>query len=619
MFWRILTHNPEQAGRLAEEFKLPPLVTRILAARGCTVENTTDMLFPTELHNPLSLKNMDAAVARILAARDKKETVLVVGDYDVDGVSGTVLLTKFFREIGIKPVPFIPTRAEGYGFKPGHADAAERAGASLIVTVDCGVSSRSAVERARSKNIDVIITDHHEPPCNLPRAPIINPKLGGYPFRDLSGTGVAHKVYQAVAKEAGLDPLSYIDLVTLATIADVMPLLGENRAVVTNGLYRLNENPSAGLSALCEAAGVNEVTAEAVAYYLSPRLNAAGRMGDPMLAFDLLFAKEPDKARSLAEKLNRLNYERQEMVNKCLEEATLQVNSQTEALDEIPDFITVVGNWEHGVIGLLASKLAEVYRRPALALSLDGDMARGSARSIPGFDLLSALRLNESILDKLGGHRMAAGLSVKRENIPGLAERLIKHARENITPEMTTRSVEIDATADVNELTVENIKLLNEIMEPCGQGFPAPIVAVEGLCTEAALIGDGKHLRLKVGGLTCIRFNCSEEPGKYLNKKLALAGRPAVNRWNGADYPQMLVQSVRPAGYVSRDTVSKAYSMLKEGKTEKLPELGLKVLEEIGLKEKDRAKLLPAEGRKSLFISPTYQMLGVEKVERRAG
>ena len=507
---------PEAAARLERELAIPALVARLLASRGfAEPEAAQRFLEPRldHLHDPFLMAGMKEAVARVRQAVDGRAKILIYGDYDVDGTMAAVVLLTALRTLGAQVETHIPHRlADGYGMRAAVLERAAREGVKLVVSVDTGVREHEALGRARELGLDCIVTDHHlAGDCLPPACAILNPNRGDcpYPDKNLSGVGVAFKLAQALL---GLHPAgapkngsarlveSYLKVVALGTIADVVPLLGENRVIARFGLAGLRQPSGAGLRALIAVSGLaegQEVTAGHVGFRLAPRLNAAGRMESARDVIELFTAAEAGRAREIAERLDRLNQERQQVEELILGEITAGI----EAKPELRQGFTLVfagEGWHRGVIGIVAQRLAERYYRPALVIGVEGNEGVGSGRSIPGFHLLRALQAAAGVFDRFGGHAQAAGFTLAGKNIPELQRRFESYARAMLMPydlEPGLRGVAEVELAGLDTALCEHLKRL----EPHGVGNPAPVLAARSLriCAPPRLLKE-RHLKFRV-------------------------------------------------------------------------------------------------------------------------
>lgn len=502
--WEHVTCDAACAAGLASDLGVHPVVARLLCQRGLAEPAAAArFLRPSlnHLHDPFGLPGMAEAVDRLTRAVARRERIAIHGDYDVDGITATVILERTLDLLGADVVHFIPDRVrDGYGLRPEAVERLHAGGAGVIVTVDCGIRGLDAARRARDLGVDLIITDHHEPDPTLPPAlAVINPKRadGSYPDRDLSGAGVALKLVQALCQRTGHEAWlpGFIKMAAIGTLADVVPLVGENRVIARLGLETLSRGPhKVGLRALLDASGLSGRTigSEHVAYMLAPRVNAAGRMSTADVALRLLlFADEAmaGEARELAAQLNRDNLRRQKEEEAILVEAHRMIESDPE-IGGRPVLVLAGDRWHRGVIGIVASKLVDTYYRPAIVLSLADGAAHGSCRSIPPFDMLAALDRCSSHLTTFGGHRQAAGLSLDAGGIHAFREAIVRHAEAVLGPDDLRPRLAIDSPLTFGEVTGDMLEQLGSL-EPYGAGNPRPVFVATGV-----QIVDGPH-RLK--------------------------------------------------------------------------------------------------------------------------
>jgi single-stranded-DNA-specific exonuclease len=494
LLWHHLPCNDEQAAALAAALGVHPMVARLLCLRGLAdAEEAQRFLHPAieHLHDPFKLADMDRAVDRLERAIARRERIAIHGDYDVDGITSTVILRRALELLGADVVHFIPERLrDGYGLQPAAIERLHEEGVSLVVSVDCGIRSSEAAARARELGLDLIVTDHHEPEGTLPAAlAVINPKRRDctYPDKHLAGVGVALKVVQALCTRAGKDRWlpSFVKIAAIGTLADVVPLVGENRVIARLGLASLSTGPhTIGLRSLLDASGLSGKTIDSyqVAFILAPRVNAAGRMSTPDIATRLLLATGEAmgvEARALAQQLNEENLRRQ------AEEAELVAEART-AIETDPAVgahnVLVVGGdgWHRGVIGIVASKLVDAYHKPAIVLSVDGDVAHGSCRSIPDFDMLAALEQCADVFLKFGGHRQAAGLTMEAARVPEFRARINAYADEVLEPDQLRPRLRIDGALTLRSITHDLVRDL-DAMGPFGMANPRPVFHASGV------------------------------------------------------------------------------------------------------------------------------------------
>ncbi len=530
---------------LARELGVQAPLAMLLAQRGLdTPEIARGFLRPglAQLADPMMLAGMADAVDTITRAVRAGRGILVHGDYDVDGQCGTALLTRALTAAGARVVPFVPHRLrDGYDLGPAGVTAAREAGAGLIVTCDCGITALDAVAAARAQGIEVVITDHHLPGATLPAAnAIVDPQRNDDTsgLRQLCGTGVAFKLVQALVPALGLPanlPYHLLDLVALATVADIVPLTGENRILVRHGLKLLQETRWPGLRALIRASGLEgrEIRAGQIGFILGPRLNAAGRVGDAGDGLTLLLTDDEAVATRLALQLERMNVERQALDQRILEEALIQVEREC---DPVRDAALVLASesWHPGVVGIVASRVVERFGRPAFLIALDGDVGKGSGRSISRFDLHAALCRCGDLLERFGGHRMAAGLTLRRDRLAAFRERFAEVARETLSEDDLGPEQRVDLVLDLAEAD-EGLERLCRYLEPCGMGNPTPVFGARAVRLDGARrVGPG-HLKGTLAGpggrLPAIGFGWADRAPQ--SEALDVAFRLEQNEWQG--------------------------------------------------------------------------------------
>ncbi|MGI8670442.1 MAG: single-stranded-DNA-specific exonuclease RecJ [Aridibacter sp.] len=558
--WNIKEHNRTEVAEFAKSLKISPLIAALLISRGYeTVEKAEKFLNPKyeDLHEPFLLKGMETAVKRILEAVENDEKILIWGDYDVDGTTGTVVLRKALEILGAKTGYHVPHRfTEGYGVNIPTLETAKERGYKLVISVDCGITSFDAVSWATENGLDFIVTDHHlAKDIGNPNAlAVVNPNQAGceYPDKNLAGVGVAFKLVHALLREKGREDLvpHFLKVVAIGTIADVMNLTGENRVIVSIGLKDLPKTINYGLKALMEVSDCrSEMTSYHIGFRIAPRINAAGRMDAAKNVVELLEADNFEKAKELAEYLNSKNLERQSVQRKITELALLATEGITEK-----NFVVVSGEgWHRGVIGLAASKIAEKLHRPTIVLSTENGLAYGSARSIGTYHLLNGLNSCEQLFEKFGGHAAAAGMTMKTENIEELQIQLDKHASENLSADDLIPEIKIDAEVSSKTLSLDLVDELKQL-EPFGQGNPKPVFATKNLVlTSDPWIMKDKHLKLKLADENGKNFEAvwwdgvEQSSGQTLElqKRIELAYTPEANTWQGNTRLQLVVKDLR--------------------------------------------------------------------------
>ena len=514
-----------------------PLLAAVLAARGMTGEDAVRAFLddgPFQPDDPMLLPDMPAAVARIRLAKERGETVAVYGDYDVDGITSTCLLTEYLRAAGLTVVSYIPDRlAEGYGVNTGAIDRLREKGVRLIVTVDCGITAVEETAHAAAVGVDMIITDHHECQSALPPAvAVVDPKRADcqYENHHLAGVGVAFKLACALAGGDQRLLAQAADLVAVGTIADVMPLTGENRRIVKYGLEKLRSSPRPGLAALMEQAGVTpaRLNANTVGFTLAPRINAAGRLGQVEIAAQLLWEQEPGRAEALAEQLCQMNRRRQQLEADIWDEAVDMLAGHAVGTP----IVLAHEGWHQGVIGIVASRLSEAYRAPAVMISLEDGRGKGSCRSWGGFNLFDALAACQEHLESFGGHALAAGLNLRQENIDAFRQALTEYYLQN--PPDSEEGVSPDLLiTDGQLLSMECVESL-EALEPCGSGNPRPLLCMTGArLADLSPIGGGKHTRLTLEKFGQ-RFDCV-----WFGRRASDIGAGAGELVDAAFFPQI--------------------------------------------------------------------------------
>jgi single-stranded-DNA-specific exonuclease len=515
-FWQFKCFDEDKAQQLQEELNISPLVARLLVQRGIdTTERAHNFLYGElkDLSSPYSLGGMQAAVARINQAIEHEEKIVIYGDYDVDGICSIVLLKDCFDQLGYPVDYYVPGRfSEGYGLNLEAVEKLAAQGYRLIISVDCGIKSIQEAESAARMGLDIVITDHHTPGDEIPEvAAIVNPRIdGNEKNRDLAGVGVAFKLAQALCQAGRLkiDVYQWLDLVALATIADIVPLTGDNRIFVKYGLKKLAQSHRVGLQALIAECGLQDkaLLPTQVGFALAPRLNSAGRLQNASISIELLLTRDSKQAMVQAKLLSEMNAQRRAIEDKIYQEAVAAIDRE----QMVQDRVLVLGGegWHQGVIGIVASRLCERYHRPTILISWDGQIGKGSGRSIPGFDLYQALEHCQEYLIQFGGHKLAAGLTLKGEDGENFRKSINQWCANHYRGEEWGRRQYIDLEVELEDI---NLNLLKELQsfQPCGEGNPMPVLALRNTpIYSARLVGQG-HFRGRVGskGLTAIAFN----------------------------------------------------------------------------------------------------------------
>jgi single-stranded-DNA-specific exonuclease len=557
--WVFRPIDPIQRGALAQALSISSATASLLLGRGVTtIDEATAWLSPVRAHDPFLIPDMDRAVDRLHRAMQRGERVCFYGDYDVDGMSATSIYLSFFRGLGAEVQAYVPHRLrEGYGLNEGAIRTLAADGVSLLVTSDCGTTSHREITLANELGMDVLVTDHHQSDEYMPPAlAVMNPhrRDAQYPFRGLCSGGLAYKVAQAYETKYGPGgvPLdSLMDLVALATIADVVPLQDENRLFVREGLALISRGARCGIRALKQAAGITrECTAETIAFKLGPRLNAAGRLDEAIKGVQLLTIESEAEAKRLAEELEQLNRARQEIEAGIMQEAVAQVESRA-----LPSAIVLASRgWHLGVVGIVAARIMERYHRPAIVIAVSEDgVGKGSARTVPGFDLYRALTACRDLLLAFGGHPSAAGVTIRESRIPEFAERFAAAAETWARETHSVPTLHVDSEVTLDEITLQLIQEIGTL-HPFGAGNPEPTFAVRRLDILNARVVGEKHLKMTVRQGRSLPFDSIgfgmrslEDRGLSLKSPVDVAFTPELNHWNGYDRIQLRIRDLRPA------------------------------------------------------------------------
>ncbi len=557
--WTIHKMDPSLSQEISSRFRISPVSAQVLINRGQkTDDQISEFLNPrlAALKDPFDIPGMREAVDRVIKAKENGEKVLVYGDYDVDGVTATSITVLALKKIGISSDYYIPHRYdEGYGLNKEAIKKISGQGVKLIITVDCGVSNFSEIDEAGKLGVDVIVTDHHNVQNGLPKAvAVVNPKRLEEPHssRFLSGAGVAFKFVWALFRAMGISESSYIkeflDLAAMGTVADVVPLVGENRTITVNGMKVLNEKKRVGVRQLIEKAGISgRLTTSNVSFMLAPRLNAPGRLEKAELSIRLILENDPRKAQELAEEVNKINTERQQIGNLIGEEAFAKL----ENADEKKLIVLSGKNWHPGVIGIVASKIAERFYRPAILISEEGGFCRGSARSIENFDIYSLLLSCRDLFSDFGGHKDAAGFEMPSENIPLLEERLNKEIEGILAVDNLVPSTTLDMVVNSDSINIDLAREL-EKLEPFGSGNPAPVLMCKSMkVSSLKRVGyDGNHLKMKLSDgrslFDSIGFGMGSLADSInMSSQYDIAFNLFINEWDGFEIPQMELVDMR--------------------------------------------------------------------------
>ena len=554
--WEVYEEDEEQVKEFAKEAKLSYLVASVLKNRGITEKEVLKIfLNPTRdnFHDPFLMPDMEIAVDRILKAIKQKEKVIIYGDYDVDGITSVTVLKKFLSERGLEVGTYTPNRLdEGYGLNKEAVKKIHEENYTLIITVVCGISGIEEIKYATELGMEVIVTDHHEPGEELPKClAVIDAKRkdNKYPFNQLAGVGVAFKLIQAISMKLELDAkeyLKYLDFVCVGTISDIVPLVDENRVIAKLGLKLIPMTKSIGLKTLLSSIGYKKIDGTAISFGVAPRINACGRMGAESEALKLFLTESIEEAKEITQKLNTYNIERQTTEKQIFAQAVEQIENKKEKTSCI---VLSGEGWHHGVIGIVASKITDMYFKPSILICFEGEEGRGSGRSVPGFDLHEALMNCSTYIEKFGGHSMAIGINVKKENFENFKKEFEEYAQKNHVSDIIP-IIKIDKEIDLKNVNLQTVKDLS-LLEPYGEANKMPLFLIRNLKVQAIRsLSDGKHLKLKLGQdnymLDAIGFNMGEYAEKYLiGDKVDVVGSLEVNSFNDNEQIQINLKDMR--------------------------------------------------------------------------
>ena len=554
--WKYKELDEEKIDEIVKKFDVPELLATVLVNRGIVDdEEIRVFLNPTrsDFHDPYLMPDMEIAVERIIKAIDNQEKVIIYGDYDVDGITSITVLKKFLKTCGLEADYYIPNRlSEGYGLNKAAIDYIKEKEYTLIITVDCGISGIEEIEYANSLGIETIVTDHHEPMELLPPAvAIVDLKRKDndtYPFKSLAGCGVVFKLTQALGMRLGIDEkeyLKYLNIVCVGTISDIVPLVDENRVIAKLGLKLVEVTRNPGLKALLNASGYKVVNSNTISFGIAPRINACGRMGYEEEALKLFLTENLVQASEITERLNKYNRDRQEIEKNIYDEAIKMMEKEDSNAQSI---VLGSNNWHHGVIGIVSSKITEIYFKPSILICFEGEDGKGSGRSIPGFDLHEALAETAKYLEKYGGHEMAVGLSLKKNNFNRFKEAFEKYVEEkDITGIVPI--IEIDKQISLKDIDSNIVKQL-DLLEPFGEANRRPIFVYKNLKIDSIrALSDGKHLKmtLKDGNtiVNAIGFNMGQLSKEYMiGDRIDVVGTLEINAYNGREMVQINVKDI---------------------------------------------------------------------------
>ena len=554
--WECYEIEEAQVNSLIEKYKLNSILAKILVNKGITEKEDIDLFVnPTrkDFYDPFLMPDMEITVNRILKAIEDKEKIIIYGDYDADGITSTTVLKNFLEERGLEIGTYIPNRLdEGYGLNKNAIKSIYDQGYRLIITVDCGISGTEEIEYANSLGIETLITDHHEPTEVLPNALAVvdaKRKDNKYPFNQLAGVGVVFKLIQAISIKLNLEEkefLKYLDIVCIGTISDIVPLVDENRVIAKLGLKLIAQTKNIGLKALLEVIGFSNIDSSAISFGVAPRINACGRMGNEKVALDLFLSKDYAEAKKLAIRLNEYNIERQTIEKQIFDEAVQKVEA-----NEKNKTCVIVGSkgWHHGIIGIVASKITDMYFKPSILVCFEDGEGKGSGRSIPGFDLHEALMKCEKHLEKFGEHSMAVGVTLKESEFESFKNELEEYAKENEIDKIQP-VIKIDSELSLKDVSIDSVKSLS-MLEPYGEANKMPLFLFKNLkINSIRALSEGKHLKLTLKEdnymINAIGFNMGELSEKYLlDDKVDIVGNLDINVYNGNENVQIILKDIR--------------------------------------------------------------------------
>ena len=555
--WQLNEVNDELADKIANEFNISKIVASIIANKGLKDNNEIEVfLHPRrgDFHDPFLMPDMDKAVARIIQAIDNKEKVAIYGDYDVDGITSSTVLHRFLEERGLHTDIYIPNRLnEGYGLNKKEIEAIAETKHTLIITVDCGITGYDEIEYAKTFGIDTVVTDHHEPPEKLPDAIAVvdcKRKDNKYPFNGLAGVGVAFKLTQALAIKLNLPEesyLKYLDIVCVGTISDIVPLVDENRTISKLGLRLVKQTRNIGLKVLLESIGYKKIDSNTISFGIAPRINACGRMGHEKEALKLFLTNNIEEAKQITQKLNEYNLQRQEIEKRIFDEAQELMQNPEE--QKLPCIVLRKENWHHGVIGIVSSKITDMYFKPSILMCIEeGNIAKGSGRSIPGFDIHEALENCKENIKQFGGHSMAIGITIDNDKFADFKKQIEEYAESKQISEIVP-VLNIDEKVQLKNINLSDIKDL-ELLEPFGEANKSPIFQINNLKIESIrTLTQGKHLKLDVKEentrFSAIGFNLGNLANDYkIGDKVNIAGFLEINSFNGMDSIQINIKDI---------------------------------------------------------------------------
>ena len=554
--WEICKINEEDINKICEENNLSQLIGSILASKKIiSKDEIREFLNPTrdDFHDPFLMPDMEKAVERILIAIQNKEKIIIYGDYDVDGITSVTVLKKFLEEQGLKTGEYIPNRLnEGYGLNKEAVKNISEQGYTLIITVDCGISCIEEIEYAKELGMEVIVTDHHEPGEIIPDCLAVvdaKRKDNKYPFNQLAGVGVVFKLIQSISLKLNLEAkeyLKYLDIVCVGTISDIVPLIDENRVITKLGLKLVEKTRNIGLKTLLESTGYKEINSTTISFGIAPRINACGRMGEEKEALELFLTNNIQEAKQISERLNQYNIERQETEKQIFKQAIQEIEEENK---DVPCIILGKEGWHHGIIGIVASKVTDIYFKPSILICFEGEEGKGSGRSIPGFDLHDAVMNCNTYVEKFGGHSMAIGINVKKENFEKFKKEFEEYVQNSHINDIIP-IIKIDKEIDLRKTNIQDIRDL-KLLEPYGEANKMPLFLIKNMKIQSIrTLSEGKHIKLKLGIdnyiADAIGFNMGNIAEQYLiGDRVDVVGSLEINDFGDNENIQINLKDIR--------------------------------------------------------------------------
>lgn len=554
--WEICKINEEDINKICEENNLSQLIGSILASKKIiSKDEIREFLNPTrdDFHDPFLMPDMEKAVERILIAIQNKEKIIIYGDYDVDGITSVTVLKKFLEEQGLKTGEYIPNRLnEGYGLNKEAVKNISEQGYTLIITVDCGISCIEEIEYAKELGMEVIVTDHHEPGEIIPDCLAVvdaKRKDNKYPFNQLAGVGVVFKLIQSISLKLNLEAkeyLKYLDIVCVGTISDIVPLIDENRVITKLGLKLVEKTRNIGLKTLLESTCYKEINSTTISFGIAPRINACGRMGEEKEALELFLTNNIQEAKQISERLNQYNIERQETEKQIFKQAIQEIEEENK---DVPCIILGKEGWHHGIIGIVASKVTDIYFKPSILICFEGEEGKGSGRSIPGFDLHDAVMNCNTYVEKFGGHSMAIGINVKKENFEKFKKEFEEYVQNSHINDIIP-IIKIDKEIDLRKINIQDIRDL-KLLEPYGEANKMPLFLIKNMKIQSIrTLSEGKHIKLKLGIdnyiADAIGFNMGNIAEQYLiGDRVDVVGSLEINDFGDNENIQINLKDIR--------------------------------------------------------------------------